>query len=473
MNYMNNATLIRRELITRLAKLFFQDNLREIDRIPLEMAPKKGADLRFRCCIHKERAILKYRLMALLGLSMENEEDELKRLSEYAREERDLKSGDPVITVIDEACSSCVKINYFITNACQGCVARPCTLTCRKDAIEIKNGKAEIDHDKCVNCGLCKDKCPYHAIIHMPVPCEEACPVGAISRNSDNREEIDFDKCIYCGKCMRECPFGAVMERSQLMNILKCLKSDQKVVAMIAPAIIGQFSAEPEQVFAAVKNLGFDEVAEVAYGAEITTEHESHEFIEKMEEGAPFMTTSCCPAYTEAVKKHILGLEGYVSTTPTPMHYTAGHVSETFPGAVRVFVGPCVAKKREALDDPHVDYILSIEELGALFVAKGIDVQKCEPQPATLTGKSTGRGFPVSGGVTNAVKERVGEKMEVSGVTINGLSKKSLKELKKFEKKCPGNFVEVMACEGGCIAGPNVISNPRIAEKSLKKYLGN
>lgn len=471
MKYMNNATLIRRELITRLAVLYYENRLDDIDRIPLMMIPKKDRK-QLRCCIHKERAILKYRLMALLGVSVEQEEDELTTLKEYLEKRNELSSGDPVLTVIDEACSSCVKINYFITNACQGCVARPCTLTCRKDAIEIKNGRAEIDHDKCVNCGLCMEKCPYHAIIYMPVPCEEACPVGAISRNSSNREEIDFEKCIHCGKCMRECPFGAVMERSQILSVLQSISSETKVVAMIAPAIVGQFSGEPEQVYAAVKELGFDEVAEVAWGAEVTTEKEAREFIEKMENGEPFMTTSCCPAYTETVNKQIPGLKPFISHTRTPMHYTAKHIAETIPDAIRVFIGPCVAKKKEALEDSNVDFVLSFEELGSMFAARGIEVKACESYDAPAKGSNAGRGFPVTGGVSSAVIKKIDGKVEVNPVAINGLTRKSLKEMKRFEKRCPGNLVEVMACEGGCIAGPNVIGNPRLAAKHLKKYLG-
>jgi iron only hydrogenase large subunit-like protein len=78
----------------------------------------------------------------------------------------------------------------------------------------------------------------------------------------------------------------------------------------------------------------------------------------------------------------------------------------------------------------------------------------------------------VTGGVSSAVIKKIDGKVEVNPITINGLTRKSLKEMKRFEKKCPGNLVEVMACEGGCIAGPNVIGNPRLAAKHLKKYLG-
>ena len=116
------------------------------------------------------------------------------------------------------------------------------------------------------------------------VPCEEACPVGAIHKGKGARAEIDFDKCVSCGRCMRACPFGAVMERSQIIDILQKLKeAGKKVVAMVAPAIAGQFPGTVEQVVSALKQLGFSSVIEVAVGADITTRNEAKEFIERME----------------------------------------------------------------------------------------------------------------------------------------------------------------------------------------------
>ena len=470
MNYVNNSTLIRRELIVRLAKKYFKGQLAESDRIPVDMFPRKGTPVR--CCIHKDRAVVRYRLMALMGHRVEAETDELKPLAAYAEEAINRKTVEaPILTVVDEACSSCVKTNYFVTNACQGCVARPCMLNCRKNAISMVDGHAKIDPEKCVNCGLCMKECPYHAIIYMPVPCEEACPVGAISKNEFGKEEIDFEKCTFCGKCMRECPFGAIMERSQIIDILKQLTSAQKTVAMIAPAIVGQFSASLEKIVGALKQLGFDEVVEVAYGADLTAQAETAEWQERMEKGEAFMTTSCCPAYTETVEKHIPELKPFVSETPSPMRLTAEGVKEDSPESTTVFIGPCVAKRNEALKTQAVDYVMSIEELGALFIAKDIDVQESEVETASRTGEVSGRGFPVSGGVTAAIADALPESADFKPVMFDGLDKKSLRELKRMPKTCAGNFVECMACEGGCISGPAVISNPKLARKSLEQLL--
>jgi len=117
-----------------------------------------------------------------------------------------------------------------------------------------------------------------------------------------------------------------------------------------------------------------------------------------------------------------------------------------------------------------VDLVLSIEELGAMFIASKIDVQKMEASELKSI-SSESRGYAMSGGVAHAVvSEAKSDMIEV--VQIDGLNKQSIKELKRFTNKCPGNFVEVMSCEGGCIAGPSVISNPKLASRQLKKMLG-
>lgn len=472
MVHINNALLIRRELITRVGRLMIQGKLEEeIDRIPLEMFPRGKKSLR--CCIHKERAVLRYKLMALLGFDTSQEKDELTPLSEYAHQAllRDDKVEN-VLTVVDEACSSCVKSNYVVTNVCRGCVARPCMLNCPKDAISLVDGRAHIDQDKCVNCGLCQKECPYHAIIFQPVPCEEACPVGAIRKDEDGVEQIDEEKCIHCGRCMVACPFGAVNEKPQVVDVMKhILNADQTVVAMVAPSLIGQFNAEFGQILTAIKKLGFDTVYEVAEGAVITARKEAEELEERMEEGAPFMTSSCCPAYVDTVAKHLPQLSPFVSDTRTPMHYTAQLARKRRPGAKTVFIGPCIAKRNEALKDECVDYVMTFEELGALFIAAGIDVMKMEPSYVDNELSDTGRWFASSGGVSKAICHCMEDENMVKPVSIDGLNKKNINQLKGFAKgKCPGNLVEVMACEGGCVNGAGVISSPAMANRLMTKF---
>jgi [FeFe] hydrogenase (group B1/B3) len=448
------------------------DNLvQEIDRIPIEMRPRKGNSSR--CCVYKDRAVLKYKMMALMGFNIQDETDELTHLSEYAQQALERESiSSTILTVVDEACSACVKVNYVVTNMCRGCVGRPCVLNCPKDAINIVDGKACIDHSKCINCGKCQKACPYHAIIYQPIPCEEACPVGAITKNAEGVEHINEEKCINCGKCVIACPFGAVVEKTHLVEIIKAFKSEQKVVALPAPSIIGQFKADYTKILGALKKLGFDEIVEVAAGAELTAKHEANEFLEHMEKGQSFMTTSCCPAYTQTVDKHLPELKPFVSSTPSPMAYAAALAKEKYPGARVVFIGPCIAKRSEGFYDSNVDYTLSFEELGALFIAKGINVIKEEDSPNDASIVKHAHGFAAVQGVTQSLMNYLPKDYALNNLVIDGIDKTTLRQLKTFASgKSPASFIEVMACEGGCVAGPNSLSNPKIAAKQISDFV--
>ena len=311
MAFTNNVMIVRHKLLAKLVNLWKENKLtNEIDRLPIELSPRRSRPLG-RCCIHKERAVYKYKLFPLLGFDMTDEADELTPLSEYARHalERKNEQKENILCVIDEACSSCVQVNYEITNLCRGCVARSCYMNCPKDAIRFrKNGQAKIDHDACISCGKCHQSCPYHAIVFIPVPCEEACPVKAISKDENGIEHIDENKCIYCGKCLNACPFGAIFEISQAFDVLEGIRRGEKMVAIPAPSILGQFNTSIEAVYGALRQMGFADVVEVAQGAMDTVSHEAAELKEKLEEGQPFMTTSCCPSYIELVNKHIPGM---------------------------------------------------------------------------------------------------------------------------------------------------------------------
>lgn len=465
----NNTMILRRELLTRMIRLLNEGKLSaEIDRIPYMMRPRGGEVSR--CCIYKDRAMLKYRAMGVLGFGIDEEQDEMTTLAEYTDMafQREMVSENP-LSVMTEACSACVKVNYVVTNMCRGCVARPCEVNCNKDAIHFINGQANIDHQKCVNCGLCMKNCPFHAIVYIPVPCEESCPVGAISKDTDGKEHIDPDKCIYCGRCISACPFGAVVEKSHLIELFRAFSSPKPVVAIVAPAVAGQFKTSLSNIMGAVAKLGFDHVIEVAKGADVTTANEAAEFQEKMEEGQPFMTTSCCPSYYLLAHRHIPEIKPYVSHTRSPMYYAAEIARREYPDAVIVFVGPCLAKRKEAWHDPNVDLMLSFEELGTMFVAMGVDAFGDSGIELDTTINPTSRGYANTAGVMNAVAKALPAGVDIKPIVINGLDKTTIRELRGYAKSCPGNMVEVMACEGGCVNGCNVIANPKVAARQVKE----
>jgi [FeFe] hydrogenase (group B1/B3) len=464
---LNAATYLRRELLIRLVRAFDSGTLsEEIDRIPVRLRPKDSDPSR--CCVYHDRAVIKYRLMALLGISAEEETDEAKTLKEYLEEavcgERKHEEGETFerrispISVCGPACSGCPDSKVVSTPNCRGCFARPCVYSCPKNAITVTGGHSVIDHEKCIKCRKCISACPYHAIIKTTVPCEEACPVGAIRKNERGVAEIDFKSCIFCGKCFTACPFGATMERSQIIGVLSAMKRGEKLVAMVAPAADRQFPGTIEQLLAACMRVGFSDVIEVALGAEKTTAHETAEFLERMErDPKTFMTTSCCPAYVNLVGKHLPALVDHVSLTPSPMVYTHEMVRTADPEAKTVFIGPCIAKRSEARRK-GIDFVLSFEELGALLAGRKIDVLACDPHPVKRPAAATARNFARSCGVTEAVLAESTKKLpgfQLASKQIDGIDRKTCAMLKLYAAgKLPANFLEVMACPGGCVNGP-------------------
>lgn len=456
----NNVMIVRQKLLTKLIELWKEDHLvAKIDRLPLELSPR-NAQPKGRCCIHKERAVWKYKSLPLLGYDMTDETDELTPLSDYARRalERDRNLKENIMCVIDEACSSCVRINYDISNLCRGCVARACALNCPKNAIDFnkETGQARIDHSLCVSCGICHNSCPYHAIVYIPVPCEEACPVQAISKDEHGVEHIDESKCIYCGKCLNSCPFGAIFEISQVFDVLQSIRRGEKLVAIVAPSILSQYKVPVEQFYGAVKAIGFTDVIEVAQGAMDTISHESEELAEKLAEGQPFMTTSCCPSYIEMAEKHAPDLKKYISSTGSPMYYAARIARRKHPDAKVVFIGPCIAKRKEARRDECVDYVMTFEEIHSVLSGLGIEFSEAQTYEMAFTSIRTAHGFGQNGGVMAAVQAHVDGKLQFAGLQVANLTKKNVNLLKAYGKtgKAPAQFIEVMACEGGCISGP-------------------
>lgn len=472
----NQIKHLKREILIRITEAFLSDNFEENARkIPYAMRPK-GCETDLRCCIYKERAVIRDRIVAGLGHSIEKD-DEYTLLSDYAKEATQRQKPDEeILTVLQGACKGCVPSSVYVTDLCQGCVARPCKTTCKFGAISIINGKSHIDPSKCKNCGMCINACPYSAIAKIIVPCESVCPVDAIKKDESGHARIDFSKCISCGKCIMACPFGAIHEKSQIIDVLSRIKEGKNVVAMIAPAIAGQFPYPMSKVRTALLKIGFKDVLEVAQGADVTTLTEAKDFKERMDENAPFMTTSCCAAYNELVKKHIPEMKPYVSETGTPMYYTAEIAKKKDPDCITVFISPCSAKRKEAMDNPNADYVINFEELGSILVAMKIEINNLEDTDFEVESSKEGRNFPLSGGVAEAVKSALaqqGDTVEIHPCIINGLNKQSIRELKNYAKtgQCAGgNLVEIMSCEGGCVGGNSALIAQRKAQKQITDY---
>jgi [FeFe] hydrogenase (group B1/B3) len=463
---------IKRDILIRLVEAFDSDNFAQnTSSIPYKMRPK-DADVPYRCCIYKEREIIKDRIIADLGFSLEdlNETEKLEDFAEKSLRRNDVE--DNLLTVIDAACKGCVPSRVYVTDLCQGCVARSCEKTCKFSAITIAGGKSNIDASKCKSCGMCINACPYNAIVRLIVPCEQACPIGAISKGENGTAVIDFEKCITCGKCIAACPFGAVNEKSQLIDVLQAIKSGKKVVAMFAPAIAGQFPGNIYQLKSAMLKIGFFDVVEVAQGADITTRKEAQEFDERRKAGKPFMTTSCCAGYNNFIEKHLNEIKPFVSNTKTPLFYTAEIVKEKYKDAITVFISPCAAKRKEVKENPNINFVLNADELGAIFVARNIEILEMEDCTYENEGSKQSRNYGLTGGVSTAVNSLLNEKAEA--LIIDGLTKDTIKQLKKYAKDgfCnEGNLIEVMCCEGGCIGGNATIAGEKTAKRIINSLL--
>ena len=475
MFYLTEITVIKRRILSLLCEYLLNGEYEKIREIPYIISRYKNKP--YRCCIYHDRAISADRIKTLLGL------DEKKfgniSWSDCIKAAISTKNEMPYIYVMSEACHECPQKRYYITEACQHCVAHPCKMNCPKNAIEIRANRAVINEDLCIECSLCSKLCPYHAIIEVSRPCENSCPVNAIKTNKEGVAEIDESKCILCGRCLLSCPFGAIVEKSSVKDFILDLKRGVKFNAVIAPSIIGQFSPKSsiEQIITGLKMCGFEEIAEAASGADEAGDIESYEALEMEKHGLNFLTSSCCPSFVDCIKKHYSNLAGNISTTLSPMLLTAQNLKRKYPDSKVVFIGPCISKKKEAAEykDELVDYVLTFEEIACVFAAKKIDVSSLEAAAISEPAKKQGRGFGAAGGVTQAIKYYLSKKnkdFKFNPKLINGLNKESMKILKAAAfGKTDFNFIEGMCCEDGCLGGPGIITKPQLSKKMLEELL--
>ena len=471
-------TDIRKNVFTEVARMAYAGgDYTNAEDLPYKIVP--GDQPLHRESIFLERAIAGERVRLALGLgirpiqtrSLMTEGMDAAAVAEQYYE-------PPLVNITPSACHACPENQYKVTVGCQNCLAASCQQVCPKGAISFVNGRSFIDKDKCIKCGKCAKACPYHAIIHLERPCQASCGMDAIGADEHGRAVINQDKCVACGQCLVACPFGAIVDKGQIFQVIQSILKGDKVIAIVAPAFIGQFSGmvSPGKLVTAMKMLGFDSVVEVAIGADMCTIEEAKDFLEKVPAEQDYMATSCCPAWHSMIEKLYPGEMNKISMTLTPMVFTARLMKKEHPGCKVVFVGPCAAKKLEAIRETirsDVDFVLTFEELMGMFEAKEIDFASIPESEGLNEGTAAGRGFAVAGGVAQAVADLVKKEhpdMEVKTARAEGL--RDCRKLMTMAKagKYKGYLLEGMACPGGCVAGAGTILPIEKAQKFVEKY---
>lgn len=447
---------LKYKVLREVARLAWKDTLLDnVMDIPKKIVP--GKEPTMRCCVYKERAILADRVKMAMGGNKDNPN---------------------VIEVIETACDECPMGGYEVTNACRGCLAHRCVDACRFGAITFdENHVAHIDKSKCKECGACAKVCPYTAIISRKRPCENACKIKAIQMNDEKDAAIDNNKCISCGACVYQCPFGAIMDKSYILDVIDIIKRSNnnkkyKVYAVVAPSISSQFSyAKLGQVITGLKELGFHTVIEAALGADMVADLESRELVEK-----GFLTSSCCPAFVSYVEKNHPDLVQYISHNLSPMAALGKFLKEHDEDCKVIFIGPCTAKKAEVQKESVKDYVdvaMTFEELQAMFDSKDIDITTLS-ENVLDNASYFGRIFARSGGLSDAVVEGIKEHgdtdFELKAAICDGIEECKVALIKKEKGVLDANFIEGMACVGGCIGGAGCLTHGAKNKSEVDKY---
>lgn len=456
----NDATIlkIKHDVLFEVAKLAFAGEFEEKkDELPFKMIP--GPQAQFRCCIYREREVIRQRIKLAEGKCPDG------------------KNSSNVVQVIQSACEGCPISRYVVTDNCQNCMGKACINSCNFGAISAGRHRAYIDPSKCKECGKCSKACPYNAIADLVRPCKRNCPVDAITMDENGICIIDETKCIQCGACIHSCPFGAIGSKTAIVDIINDMRAGKKVVAMIAPAWEGQFG--DTITFAswvnALKKVGFEDLYEVAIGGDMTAAAEADEWAQAYKEGKK-MTTSCCPAFVNMIKQHFPQVLENMSTTVSPMVAVSRMLKAKDPDVKTVFIGPCIAKKSEVQDksiEGNADYVLTFGEIRAMMKAKDVEL---EPADNTIQeGSVYGKRFGNGGGVTQAVLECLKETNENQDINVMKCSgaaecKKALTLLKVG--RLPADFIEGMICMGGCVGGPSRHMPEMEAKKARDTLIG-
>lgn len=310
--------------------------------------------------------------------------------------------------------------------------------------------------------------------------CESSCVFEAIEK-VNGKIYIDPQKCSGCGICIDACKTGNLIENKEIYPVLENLAGqDKEIYALIAPAFVGQFGkmASVGKLRSALKRAGFAGMVEVAAFADMLTLKEALEFDYHINKKGDFQLTSCCcPVWIAMIRNVYHDLVGHVPGAVSPMIAAGRVVKKLHPKAMTIFIGPCMAKKKEAKEPDiadAIDYVLTFQEVAELFDALGIKPEELEEDEREHSSRA-GRIYARTTGVSEAVSitvEQLDPQKEIKVVAEQADGVRACKALieRILKNETEANFFEGMACEGGCVGGPKAIIDKEIGKELVNVY---
>lgn len=295
--------------------------------------------------------------------------------------------------------------------------------------------------------------------------CVRNCEVKAIMVK-DGRAEIMPDNCILCGRCLQICPQSAKTLVSDLGLVKKMIEAGEKVVVSIAPSYMGLLKYHTiGQVRCALMRLGFADVRETAEGAALVTA----EYAKLLGEGTmENIISTCCPSVNALIEKYYPKLIPYLAPVVSPMIAHGRMIKQQMGADIKVvFLGPCIAKKQEALDPRHadcIDAVLNFNDLNRWLNEEDIVIEDCEDMPFERMDPRVNRLYPVTSGVISSVVATQEKQDGYRKFYVHGESNCIDLCQSMVRGEIKGCFIEMNMCSGGCIKGPTV------QERSISRF---
>ena len=283
--------------------------------------------------------------------------------------------------------------------------------------------------------------------------CIRSCPVKAISF-ADNQAQIIEDECILCGQCYVVCPQNAKQVCNDTQKVRDALRAGKRVVASVAPSFVtGTSFADIEDMTDTLRQLGFAEVEETAIGAQFVSREYERILSASNSTKGRVMISSCCPAINSLIQKYYPDLLDKLAHVLSPMQAHCKAIKEREPDAFTVFIGPCIAKKKEADESSMVDACLTFDELN-----DWMDAQSVRPvsKPRKHEDGKRSRFYPTTGGIIKSMD--LSKTFDYIALDGTDSCMAALDEIRagSFDNA----FIEMSACKGSCISGP-ILREPR------------